>query len=394
VALAKEKEDLPVLLFLQGGPGFPSPRPVSKSGWMKRAFEDFRILFLDQRGTGKSTPVTFQTMARFSSPQDQADYLKHFRADNIVRDCEAIRKQILGEKVKWSLLGQSYGGFCITHYLSVAPEGVKEAFTCGGLPITEGEADRVYRQTFPRVAEKNRRYYERYPDDVDKIHEIVRYLEDNEVELPGGGRLSPRRFQQFGLHFGFEGSFEKLHYLVDEAFVDGDGGQELSYGFLREFENAQNFESNPIFAILHESIYCHGFASNWAAERVHAEFNEFEISPDQPFYFVGEMVYSWMFDDYRYLRPLKEAAEILAGYEDWPTLYDFSALARNEVPIAAASYFDDIFVDLTLSVETARKIKGLKLHVTNEYDHGALRFHGEGILSRLMDMARGETDSR
>src|SRR5512144_1548802 len=50
--------DRPYLVFLQGGPGFEAARPTSPpTGWMKRALTDFRVLLLDQRGTGRSTPV-------------------------------------------------------------------------------------------------------------------------------------------------------------------------------------------------------------------------------------------------------------------------------------------------------------------------------------------------
>src|SRR3989441_8833014 len=70
--------DLPWLVFFQGGPGFPSPRPDSKTGWLKRALKEYRVLLLDQRGTGLSTAVTFQTLARIESPQKQADYFKNF----------------------------------------------------------------------------------------------------------------------------------------------------------------------------------------------------------------------------------------------------------------------------------------------------------------------------
>ena len=43
----------PYLVFLQGGPGIEATRPTSPpSGWMKRALEDYRVLLLDQRGTG------------------------------------------------------------------------------------------------------------------------------------------------------------------------------------------------------------------------------------------------------------------------------------------------------------------------------------------------------
>ena len=50
--------DKPYLLFLQGGPGIEATRPTSPpSGWMTRALKDYRVLLLDQRGTGRSTPV-------------------------------------------------------------------------------------------------------------------------------------------------------------------------------------------------------------------------------------------------------------------------------------------------------------------------------------------------
>ena len=51
--------DRPFLVFLQGGPGFEADRPTrhpSAPGWLDRALRDFRVLMLDQRGTGRSTP--------------------------------------------------------------------------------------------------------------------------------------------------------------------------------------------------------------------------------------------------------------------------------------------------------------------------------------------------
>ncbi len=48
----------PYLLFLQGGPGMEATRPTSPpTGWLRRAIADYRVLLLDQRGTGRSTPV-------------------------------------------------------------------------------------------------------------------------------------------------------------------------------------------------------------------------------------------------------------------------------------------------------------------------------------------------
>src|SRR5690349_14549716 len=64
--------DLPWLVFLQGGPGFSSPRPSGAHGWIGRAIKDYRVLLLDQRGTGLSTPVTTQTLARRGGAEGQA----------------------------------------------------------------------------------------------------------------------------------------------------------------------------------------------------------------------------------------------------------------------------------------------------------------------------------
>ena len=93
-----KKDDLPWLVFLQGGPGGAAIRP-SHSGWLKRALTDYRVLLLDQRGTGNSTPVTSETFeAVFGSDAEKgAEYLANFRADSIVADAEAIRVLLAGK---------------------------------------------------------------------------------------------------------------------------------------------------------------------------------------------------------------------------------------------------------------------------------------------------------
>lgn len=45
-----------------------------------------------------------------------------------------------------------------------------------------------------------------------------------------------------------------------------------------------------------------------------------------------------MFDNYSNLRPLKEAAMIIAKDESWGPLYDMDQLAKNEVKVTAATY--------------------------------------------------------
>jgi pimeloyl-ACP methyl ester carboxylesterase len=389
-APGKEDKDLPWLVFLQGGPGFGSPRPAERSGWLQRALEDYRVLLLDQRGTARSSPATAQTLAALPGAEEKADYLKHFRADSIVQDAEWIRGELLGKDTPWSILGQSFGGFCAVHYLAAAPHGLKEALITGGLPPLDRSPDEVYRATYRRVLQKNEEYFKRYPQDQEIAREIVQRLEQQDVRLPSGDRLTPRRFQHVGITFGASGGYEQVHYLLEQAFVRGASGREISAAFLSQVERMQSFDTNPIYAILHEAIYCQNEASRWSAQRVLGEYPQFALPPEDGFYFTGEMVYPWMFSEYAALQPLLEAAEILAEYEDWPRLYDLSVLSQNQVPCAAAVYYNDMYVERAFSEETAQTIPGIQVWVTNEYEHNGLRADGSRILDRLLKLVRGE----
>jgi len=381
-AAGKDARDLPWLVFFQGGPGFGAPRPVTESGWIKRAIKEYRVLLLDQRGTGLSRPVTVESLAQFPSPQAAADYLKHFRADSIVRDAEWIRRELVGPKETWSVLGQSFGGFCVTHYLSAAPEGLREAIMTGGLPAVGHTVDDIYRATARRILDKNAKYYERYPEDVDRARAVLDWISRDDVRLPAGDRLTPRRFQQLGMPFGASDGFETVHYLLE---------QEPGWAFLRAVEQLQSFDTNPIYAILHEACYCDGAASNWAAARVLPEFPDFALSAERRVTFTGEMIFPWMFEDYRRLAPLRETAELLARFDRWPAIYDPVVLRANRVPCVAAVYYEDMYVERAYSEETAAMIRGAKTWITNEYEHNAIRADGERVLGRLLAMLHGKS---
>jgi pimeloyl-ACP methyl ester carboxylesterase len=367
--------DRPFLVFLQGGPGFEASRPTrhpSSPGWLDRALTEFRVLMLDQRGTGRSTPFGPASLAS-RTPAEQAEYLAHFRADAIVRDAEHLRRALGVER--WSILGQSFGGFCATTYLSLAPDGLREALITGGVPPVGRPVDEVYRATFARMLERNRRHYERYPQDRERVRALVERLDDDPVVLPSGDRLTARRLRQLGHMLGMSDGSEQLHYILEL-----DPG---SSAFAHDVEAALEFARNPLYAIVHEACYADGGATRWSAERVMPDaFRE------DPTLLTGEHVFPWMFEDYGALRPLREAAEILAERE-WPRLYDADRLAANEVPAAAAVYTDDPYVERAFSEATVAATPGLRAWVTSEYHHNGLRVDGERILGRLIDLVRG-----
>ncbi len=383
VDLAKDSQELPWLIYFQGGPGFPSPRVSGESGWMKRALQNYRVLLLDQRGTGNSTVISHETLAHLS-PEQQAEYLTHFRADNIVRDAEAIREQF-GVK-QWSTIGQSFGGFCTLSYLSLFPQSLQRCYVTGGIPSIEREADDVYRATYKRVEDKNRAFFAQFPQAQAMCREISDYLLNNEVKLPNGQVFTVEQFQLIGINLGAGEANLPMYFTLESAFVEVNGKKQLSYSFLNQMQQEQGYLTNPIYAILHESIYCQGTASNWSAHRVREQYPHFNYQSGGEFWFTGEMVYPWMFDQLETLKPLREAANILAEKSDWGTLYNAEQLGKNTVPMACAVYADDMYVELDYSRETLANIPNSKAWITNEYEHNGLRADGERIVDKLVTM--------
>lgn len=263
-------DDLPLLIFLQGGPGGEGPRLNSPTsdGWIEEATKHFRVILPDQRGAGRSSRVDTHTMARIAAAHEgdvaagaraQADYLKKFLADSIVRDFEHLRLTEFGGR-KWVTMGQSYGGFLTLTTLSLFPAGVIASFTTGGIPHVPACATEVYEHTFPRVIRKTAQFYERYPQDKERVAAIVEKLPTaaevsefvgkltdsvlnpmagTEVEhrlgviagmaahgfpiMPNGDPLTVERLQCLGSDFGKKPSFERVHWILDSAFLDGDG---------------------------------------------------------------------------------------------------------------------------------------------------------------------------
>jgi pimeloyl-ACP methyl ester carboxylesterase len=381
-AVEKVTQDLPWLLFLQGGPGGESPRPVDRDGWLDHALKTHRVLLLDQRGTGRSTPVTARTVGG-RSDAELASYLRLFRADSIVADAELIRGRLTGG-APWETLGQSYGGFVTLTYLSVAASGLRACYVTGGLPGITATADDVYARTYPRVASKNAEFYARYPGDVAAVRAIADHLDANDVRLPDGDRLTTRRLRVLGGTFGMSDGYERVHWLLEQAWH----GDALADRFRYQVMADTGFIDAPLFAL---QEYCYGQstgATRWAAERAMAQHPAFAASAD-PLLFTGEMMYPWMFQEISALRTFAGAADIMAASDDWPPLYDPAVLAANEVPVAAAVYFDDMYVDSALQLQTAAAVGNTRAWVTNEFEHNGLRAAGDRILARLMDMAAG-----
>ena len=54
-----------------------------------------------------------------------------------------MRRELVGAGAKWTVLGQSFGGFCLLTYLSTHPEALKAGLFTGGLPPVGRTPDEV-----------------------------------------------------------------------------------------------------------------------------------------------------------------------------------------------------------------------------------------------------------
>ncbi|SPN97115.1 related to prolyl aminopeptidase [Cephalotrichum gorgonifer] len=395
----------PWLAYLEGGPGFGNRSPQDSPLVKENLHQSYRILFLDYRGTGLSTPVSATTIPG-DSADDKAAYLSHFRQDSIVKDLEAVRlcltKKDPPNLRSWSIWGQSFGGFVSLTYLSFFPDGLREVFLTGGLAPVNVRPEVVYEATFKKVVERNVAYYEKFPEDATAVHYIASHIKQQggKIQLPGGGYLTVPRFLTLGISFGGHEGIHSVHALLNKMKLEIAQFGHFTRSTLTALEQDTTFDTDPIYAILHEAIYCYGpgVASDWAAFRVGSKLEPFywlsadykaphrgsESAPLEPLYFSGEMIFPFHFDTYPELISLKEVAQKLALHDEWPRLYDEEQLARNEVSVFAASYVDDMYVDFDLARATAKKVRGIRVFETNALYHNAVRAKSGEVISALM----------
>lgn len=371
--------DLPLVVYLQGGPGFPAPRPTGIDGWMAPLLSTYRVLLLDQRGTGHSTRVDGESGWT-------ADQLACLCADAICRDAEEFRKALGLDRV--SLMGQSFGGFCITTYLSLFPNSVEHAYLTGGLPAVGVDVDDIYRATYRALQRRHDTFYQQFPWAEQRIREICHHLDSAHELLPTGERLSSRRFRTIGIELGRGAGFDALGYLLENPFRTVKGEKRLRSDFLLDVGSRVSFAAGPLYAALHESIYAvPGESTNWSAHRIREEIPGFEEHLDptaaEKFYLTGEHIYPWQFEEDPALHGLKDAAHTLAQRTEWTQLYDPANLAATPATAAAAVYLDDVFVPFAYSMNTAEMLRDARTLVTNRFQHDGLRVDGASIISEL-----------
>lgn len=354
-------QDKPYLVFLQGGPGSEAPRPsLDTPPWLPRALREYQVVMLDQRGTGRSTPISSPTVAPLAGldATQQAEWISHLRADEIVNDAERVR-EALGAR-QWTVLGQSFGGFTTLHYLSVHPESLAGALITGGLSAVQHPVDDVYATTWQIMIAKSEAYYRRFPGDRDRIRELSALCAQGRIGLPNGDLVSVDRFRTVGHLLGVQGGPERLHYMLEL--------EPSSSAFAHDLAAVLPFGGrNPLYAVFHESSYADGVTTRWSADRTMPDRVREDVT-----LLGGEHLHRSLFAEDSELRPFAEVADLLAERE-WNQLYFPERLAQADVPVAAAVYHEDAYVPLGYSLETAALLPDCRTWVTSEYEHNGLR---------------------
>ncbi|KAJ4381980.1 hypothetical protein N0V85_008600 [Neurospora sp. IMI 360204] len=196
----------PFLLYLCGGPGDGNTSdrvPELNKFCINRGYQ---VLYVHYRGTGLS-PLFFDSTAKNKvmrmSDQDKANYLARFRQDNIVRDLEAIRLclnkylSLTKEKeIKWTLIGQSFGGWVATTYLSFLPKSLEAVYISAGMPPLGKTPREVYEKTYAHIVRRNEDYFNEYfPEDQEHVRTIVEHLRDEAPLQKGTADGKPAPFR-------------------------------------------------------------------------------------------------------------------------------------------------------------------------------------------------------
>ncbi|USR79155.1 alpha/beta fold hydrolase [Arcanobacterium pinnipediorum] len=369
-------EDLPFLVYLQGGPGFEAPRvalnPLSPS-WLGSALKHYRVVMLDQRGTGRSTPVD-STLLSTGTPSETAQYLSYFRADAIVEDAEILREHLGASGHQWNLLGQSFGGFSAVCYISRYPHSLNRVFFTGGLPPVTGHVDEFYRATFNKMRWLSENYYSRFPHDRDRMRSAVELAAAGEIVLPDGEVVSPSRLRSIGMDLGRDNGWLAIHNLLEwdprSATFSHDLAAQLPFS-----------ARNPLYFLLHEACGANGVSTQWSAQRVMpADFS------DDVTLFTGEHVFEDWCSTVPAWQPWAEVAHELANWQ-WPALFKPDVLQSSGVRGAATIYLRDAFVPFELSMATADLMPGVREIVTNSHEHNGLGAMGGAIFEHMYELA-------
>lgn len=110
-------DERPVIVVLHGGPGLDQSYLLPQ---MSKLAKQYRVIFYDQRGSGKSSPTTIDS--------------KNINIDQFIKDLETLRQSLHLKNI--ILLGHSWGGLLAINYAIQHPKNVSALILLNSAPIT------------------------------------------------------------------------------------------------------------------------------------------------------------------------------------------------------------------------------------------------------------------
>ncbi|MCP1386875.1 alpha/beta hydrolase [Corynebacterium sp. TA-R-1] len=362
-------ESLPYLVYFQGGPGKPGPRMLME--WIPEALKRYRVLLIDERGTGRSAKVDRTTPERID-----ANFLAHLRPPDVAADAEALREHLGVEQ--WDLLGNSFGAACAGSYLSYFPEGLRRVHLVGTVPEPHMDVDLFNRKTFELLRERQNELFAAVPWMQQRVAEVADHLENQDVRMPTGERLSSTRMRMAGVLLGEEGDFGLLANLFEMPFTEYRGEKRLRGDFLAQLGGIISLETMPLWGVVHESVMARpGHPTRWSAERIYREeFADLTL--------LGNHFFTTHFEEDPALTPFYEAVNEVQHMD---TLAAQSEdVSGNKVPVAALLFKPDLFIPYELTAESASRVGNLRLWSHDEWFHDGIWAHGEDVVTGLFEM--------
>lgn len=209
--------NFPTIVFFNGGPGGSSHSSFKAMTKINDSSADAKvhlpILYIDQRGTGCSTPY-------LSSVTQLSDLIRlsHYGSTEIVKDAEVVRKTLLGGQ-KWKVFGQSFGGLISKRYLQVAPEGIRSLHV-HGFSSTNDEtvwlSERIKAQN--RLAQE---FFVKYPGDEQVYLKIESLLNDQVCGQSGTSKSCGKpMLYAFTNFLGFHDQWDGIHKVLNVFLKD------------------------------------------------------------------------------------------------------------------------------------------------------------------------------
>ena len=220
----------PILMIMNGGPGMPSSgyRAIDhdyEAGNAADAFSElakhFRVLMVDQRGTGNSAPLDLDDPAL--SPEVIARF---FDSDEHARDHAEVVEAVIPENEQFFILARSYGGEIGFQYLMSGrdvrqPTGI--IFSSAVLPHTDALETFLMRRQEQR--ELNLELQAANPEIIAKLSRLRSHLDSLGVDPETVNFLWSNLGSGVAWEIELEKKIDSLIAIDDRAAIEAEFGR-------------------------------------------------------------------------------------------------------------------------------------------------------------------------